>query len=446
MHSNCKSYSVFCSTLLIHSIVFGYRIEDTNISQGQLGFALLTHSQIHSSKLILYKTKDQLLSTLLLKESVKLYWKSPYLQFHDDLNSFWSLHFSKEKDFNDFLDHLNGKCQIDRSDDSGNSNESKDVEITKDEHSTQKPDVAHDINDTELNENTDESDAAKKSDVVNRVAKIGHRIPMLNLAANAKNENEFKVQKNEPLSPTFNSSQLNRIPTQDLVSNAGSSMSTVSPVVVSTTFDLNSFATEYRMQSTEVRFNISKLDSKIDRVLDNIDRLQLGQANSSKGNHDQEEEIIKLEEKILDLKKENRSLKLKLAEMENVKVDEQSYKEKINDLTVSLQKSNEEKNSTISELAKEIEILKIKSEKELEELKAVNGKQIEDLRNDLEISNAKEAAADSKCIEKVRAILNQFYAKLYENVNGKDAMSAADILKLSADIIRKETKNTLNTS
>lgn len=178
--------------------------------------------------------------------------------------------------------------------------------------------------------------------------------------------------------------------------------------------------------------------------------------NSSKNEnvHDEEGEIIKLEEKLLDLKKENRLLKLRLTEKEQVnKVSNDKEKEEL----TAMGKSNEEKELKINELTnklKEVEnelnMEKESKEMENEKLSEKYTTDFNTLREELEQKNKElEALQQSKAGnanngETIRKIMNQFYVKLYESIQTKESMTSADILKLTAEIIRKETKSALN--
>lgn len=191
---------------------------------------------------------------------------------------------------------------------------------------------------------------------------------------------------------------------------------------------------------------------------------------------DKEEEIIKLEEKVLELKKENRLLKLQLTESDHAKTDTNG-KEK--EELLALQQSNDDKELKIIELTGKLEEVEHNLNADIDAKKKENaaliekyGTEIGALREELEKKRAKldevqqqlqqqqqqqqeqpEQAPSTKAGnasngEMVRGIMNQFYVKLYQSIEGKDmsSMTSAELLKLTAEIIRKETKAALNSN
>lgn len=185
--------------------------------------------------------------------------------------------------------------------------------------------------------------------------------------------------------------------------------------------------------------------------------LRLGSLNPTNV-PDKEEEIIKLEEKVLELKKENRLLK-QLSESDQARRDK-NEKEK-EDLSI-LQKTNKEKEHKIIELTRNLQELEEKlntefeaKEKEKVELIEKYTAEVESLHEELEkkkieLEEAQKQQSNktgnSNNGEMIRGIMNQFYVKLYQSIEGKDTMTSGDILKLTAEIIRKETKAALNSN
>lgn len=250
-----------------------FRVNDVNTSLGQLGFALLKNLTENTSKLILYKTKEQILSTLLLSKSSKVYWRPPYLQYHDDVNEFWSLLFGSDTDSNEFL------CCIDRD----NIEKEKKIEATSSKLSEIVETPKDKVDGTDI---IIPASAKAKSDVVYRVAKIGHQLPKINPVADDDSDSTLPSDT-EKSSIMQSIKSINNIPGNlqekpiDIVStqippkSANISVAVQPSFLSSSTFDLNSLATENRIQHTEVRMNLSKLDTKLDRILDNIERKYL---------------------------------------------------------------------------------------------------------------------------------------------------------------------------
>lgn len=198
-----------------------------------------------------------------------VYWKPPYLQYRDGQNEFWSLLFANDADSVDFFAKLEEVCKIDRPN-------TPTIE-TKD---SKTPEIkTHSLSKTE--DNNDEVVKSKGNtsrDIVYRVAKIGHELPRLKPATDDDSTSTLlseteKVPNIQPLKSSYN------IPERVLPSMhippkpTNISFALQSPIwSPSSTFDLNSFAAESRIQNTEVRMNLSKLDTKLDRVLDNVER------------------------------------------------------------------------------------------------------------------------------------------------------------------------------
>lgn len=173
---------------------------------------------------------------------------------------------------------------------------------------------------------------------------------------------------------------------------------------------------------------------------------------------------------MLELKKENRLLKLQLNDSEKLSTVASS-KEK--DELIVLQKSNEEKEIKISqlmgktqELEQAIQQANQSKETEKEQLIQIHMDEIAKLREELEKKNkellalqesSKQQEKESKepgekmgtnetNAEMIRSIMNQFYVKFYQSVDGKNTLTTAEALKLTAEIIRKETKAALNSN
>lgn len=182
--------------------------------------------------------------------------------------------------------------------------------------------------------------------------------------------------------------------------------------------------------------------------------------------HDKEEEIIKLEEKVLELKKENRALKSQLSDSSGDRIKKDSDNKETENL---LQKTIDEKELKIVELSSKVQELTEKNQAieekfniametdkhEHEKLIAKHSSEMDGLRAEFERKNSELQAmqqdkskdeSNTNNGEMIRSIMNQFYTKLFQNLEGKGALSSAEVLKLTAEIIRKETKAALNTS
>lgn len=432
-------------SVVVSKIVTAYKlVDDDNVQQGLLGIALLTHSQIHSSKLILYKRKDQLLSTLVLKESSQLFWKSPYLQYRDDLGVFWSCLFAKEEDFDELCENLTGICAIVRTSPDEQSHTKSEVHSkNSDEKESKVQTSSTAAEEGNSNINSDESETRHKSDVMSRVVKVGQRMPIVT-PASSKDVTDSQVLNTAPRKiDTEIANESHQMPKTQAHSHS----------LPSDSSEFTAFTAECRLQNTELRINLSKLDSKLERVIDNIELLRLDTHSTqpARDANELEEEILKLEERLLDLKKENRCLKLQLQEMNLSRQKQLEQDSKDDSLMESLRTENHEKGKKIDELLAQVENLTISLRNDLDTANKSNADKIEALQSELEVKSTEIDAlhqqvseASNKSSEMVRSILNEFYQKLHASICDKADVSSADVLKLSADIIRKETKAALN--
>lgn len=173
-----------------------------------------------------------------------------------------------------------------------------------------------------------------------------------------------------------------------------------------------------------------------------------------------------MEEKVLELKKENRALKSQFTESSGDRIKKDSDNKETEHL---LQKTIDEKELKIGELTSNVQELTEKNRNiedkfntametdkhEREKLVAQHSSEMDALRAELEQKNNELQAmqqdkskegSNANNGEMIRSIMNQFYTKLFQNIDGKSTLSSAEVLKLTAEIIRKETKAALNTS
>lgn len=167
----------------------------------------------------------------------------------------------------------------------------------------------------------------------------------------------------------------------------------------------------------------------------------------------------------MDLKKENRALKLQLADNEQMKNESN---DKDNEELIASKKKNEELELQILDLTKKLEDLEekhktatVENEKGRQQIIEKHAAELDNLRDTLDKkqkeletqqesnktnNNNNNTGGGSNNGELIRGIMNQFYVKLYQSIEEQETMSTADILKLTAEIIRKETKAALNSN
>lgn len=408
-----------------------FRINDEFVSQGRLGMAILSDSSDDSHQIILYKSKENILSIIMLSKAIVFQANHPLLRYCDDAGVCWSLGFNQIDDLNEVIEHLQQKCSVT-------------VELKKD------PQIETDADKSETDSNI------SNKDLMNRMAKIGQPLPTFNKGGNVNDDIESSwtsktshssfSESNLKTAPTATPrDKTKQVPFDRKVSDCDESSDSV--VTIGNVAEL-----EARIHNTELRMNLLKLDTKMDRVLDNIERLQLSTSKHDAGDDEKENEIIKLEERVLQLKKENRLLKLQANK------NEQSDKanDNVNENMLKLHKTIEEKDLEMSALKLKIKDLeadllesKLAKSKAVEEIERKMADELEILGRDIKEKENLLAKASSEAGESqnnnglIMGIMNKLYQELYINIDGKFANSV-DLLKLIAKIIRKQTEAALN--
>lgn len=459
-----------------------FRVGGKNAFIGKVGLAILenknSNEKFPAYRLILYRTKEQILSSITLKLSTPIAFKSQYLQYADNFETFWSVMFHSDADKEEIIDQLKSKCQFQYTTDSVDSAdpiEAAQEVIPKEAEQlvSKNGDVPNKVDEVENSEKLKEAEKVEenpieKSAIVSRIAKLGHQLPSLSSTLTTNGERDdlslsSDIQQSKTtIKPTIKQESNLLLATN--ASNVSVAYQTTPWPLTSDLQHLNNHLTESRIHNAEMRMNVSQLESKLDRVLDKIDLFRTANGTTAE---EREDEILQLEEKIVELKKENRILKseLKIA----VEKNQQEIvalqmngdtEEKVNELTVKvdeLQKEITEKNQAIKDYEQQIEKFKSNENNEkantqskldaLDEQK----KQLVQLQMDLQEKNSNilelvkhNQEITAKNADKIRGIMNDFYGRLYEEVSNYETMTSTQILKLAAEIIRRETKGALN--
>lgn len=465
------------------------------MAQGQLGLAMLRQSAEGSIKILLYRDKENILSTLLLQINTKIHLKEKYLQYEDDVGVYWSLYFANDSDRDAFIAELKNKCIILTYNSSADAKSSVGVK---------------DVNNTDFAEAPvllfDEP-MEKKDDIKTRMAKVGHQLPMLNInnSSNSdRSEGSLSVSSatatdKESIasvqSTTYQNGGSSTKQPQEIIKHpqvypkpsVSKESDFVHVSVQPSTFfsnmmmpqnaaamSFNNFISEQRVQSTENRMNMSKLETKIDRVLDKIDLFKLSGSKSMDlfaNEDDRDAEILKLEEKIIELRKENRLLKARATDTESVKQNPLVSDTQVAEIE-KLKVENKTKNELIDKLERDLAIRTVKcaafEQKVIETEKKfsaeakkvteldVKAKKCDDLTirvKELEARLAEEqnkAKASAKnpedvdSVQLIRGIMNDFYQSFYQAVNKRESFTQQEVLRLAAELIRSETKKALS--
>ncbi|XP_065082903.1 uncharacterized protein LOC135705223 [Ochlerotatus camptorhynchus] len=462
-------------------VVTAYKlVNNTNTTQGKLGLALLNSGS--EFRILIYRTKTDAVATLNLASSSKLFLKNEYLQFRSDDESFWSVLFENPAERDRLLRTIKDVCTIEK----------------EQQHRVPPVPASRTI---PIVEEPDSDIEQSKASLISRMARVGQSIlpqdkPLSTTEVSDSSDTDARFEtiprSNIPPHRRAASGGSGKIQPvsmgMQMVPSAANALTTAiagqNMLHTATDVNFNLFMTENRMQGTEVRMNLSKLESKLDRVLDKIDCINLnsGGGSAEKSAIDKDEDILALEEKIFELKKENHALKGKLRTMEaetsfrkNDAVLRQQltesekcckeFEEKVaalqEDLVANRYRSDldlkeierikgefDTKNQLIAEKAKEISLLTNqigeaqKRETLSNEKNSLLMKQIEELQNTAknmeELKSLQPKATSSESLDDlVKAIMNSCFQRMSEQIDD------ARTLKIIGNAIKQETKAAL---
>lgn len=477
------------------------RQNSTNKNQGKIGLAVLKDSETKDSRIILYKSKTNILSTTSLDKNQKFYIKNDYLQFQDDAFDFWSLLFESREKREQIVNEIHDKCSIEMENDNMEKGcESKSIihqnsiEIGEKEQISVKNAIIQEEK-PETDVQVDET-SQSKANIVSRIAKMGRAIPIpkfnsstaTEVSDSSDNDTQnvlpsikppIQARKAHHHSRPISTSTLNCDSTNIVPYNASIQMIKSNPSLImipnNESPSFNAFYAENRIQNSEMRINLMKIDSKLDQVLDRCDLIKMQRVNGG----DQEEEIINLEEKILELKKENRILRLKTtqkneniisthyqqqqhvqeleAEVEKLKINYNEETAKCNSLRKMLQEIEmkfNEKTSLLNESENNCnniqialkhsndEVTKIQEQNEkLEDEIKLKNDETEILQTKLQACSAVQKPTPDQIDDVVKEIFNNLFRTIIGQINEAEESIDPVILKIIGRTLRYEKKN-----
>lgn len=338
--------------------------------------------------------------------------KTKYLQFEDDENVFWSILF-EENDWKLFKIELNGKCII----------EEEIVEVKA-------PTVP-------LNE--------AKTNILERMANLGHFTPIPKFVpSDDSSECENKPKEKPIIHPR---KKQHKTPEMTVVPYNPNHQVAVVP------------------SNSYVETSLVSLDSKVDKILDQMKVLGL---------NDREDEILSLETKVLDLKKENRQLRLLIREIQTNEDDQKNeliIKELRGTIEMFHQKFCGQENLILNLNEKLIESSKINEENRIENMEIIeklNSKVIlnqnlaDGLRKQLDEKNTdystiktemetlrtelkeKPSAQNTEIDVKIKEMMNSMYSTLCDHFTENENFTQNEILRVVGITIKNETKLVLS--
>lgn len=497
--------------VLLAKLVTAYKvINNQNTVIGKLGFAILL-SDKSQLKIILYKSKIDLLSSCILRESIKIYVKGNFIQYLDSHGNFWSVLFENPNDRDEALRLLEERCTIQRdemensinsisNEDGGKGGGDGDVDakVEKNESESHENENAKNDGDATCDKavETDPEDKQSKqlkANILSRMARMGKRlVPSTGKASasdisdSSETESSPKRQPRKPnTSPILQIAKLQPAPQAHSIAQTVEFRNNHHGNVISAASS-DSSLNLMMMQNTEIRFNLSKLDSKLDKLCDKLEVLSTGSSSYSqndKNNNDsmREEDIIKLEEKLVVAKRENLSLKSIIRDLEDrlkninihsvdelneLKVQIKALQQENKNISLDLNDKNE-RNQILEtklkhsvETCEEREIQMKTKEADLGELKSqlnLSNRYAQDLELNLETIKKKQENTDTKEIQtdsevpsevRIKEIMNQLYFRLCEKISSTKELKHSEVMKIIGQTIKHETSECLkkNTS
>lgn len=382
--------------------------------------------------------------------------------------------------------------------------------------------LVHDYNKVDASKHTEEQavthqeDIPSKATILSRMAKMGKPLPQLAASttseiSDSSDQDEVKAVPIAHPRRTMNKivPVKNCIPTADYHHHhpqTSMDHSLVAYNLDATSSGLNILLADNRSQNTEIRMNLSKLETKIEKVLEKIDLIEIGgrtTATQSPLSIDKEAVELELERKILELKKENRQLRIKVKQLteqcsmtvtmrnnhleanedkiqlleneikqlhakeleyidlikinENLKLENdrrhiliQQKCDEINLLNEKQQFANGSQQNKFEELKKNYENCanernSLKNDKELQE-KKINEMQEQLDKLKIEIFELKQEKSNENTIDNqssidgiVKMVMNSLYQKLHDIFSEQEMFTQKEILKITGTTIKNET-------
>lgn len=494
--SNTDSESKTDWQVLLAKLVTAYKvINGNNTIIGRLGFAILISDPKKELKMILYKSKIDLLSTLVVREACKIFQKGNFIQYLDQHQNFWSVLFESESDRDEALRLLEERCPIQR-DVMETSINASTVESSKDDEneSTSGATAKGEGGEVETSDKACETDPEEKqtkqlkANILSRMARMGKKIVLPNKSSHSEMSGDSSESEGSPKrkaattnnTPVLQVARLHPGPTPHSTAQTVEFVKHSHGNIISAASS-DSSLNLMMMQNTEIRFNLSKLDSKLDKLCDKLEvlsatsSLSVASAANDKNNNDshREEDIMKLEERLLSIKRENINLKSIIRDMEaagRASKSSELSSEELNELRVQLKSIQQEhKNISLELVNKDEKIQRLEATVEEREVERKNSEaDLAELKSQLNVSNrnvqelqavlkqrdsgvAKESQTEAGRAEPshppsdvmIKEIMNNLYFKLCEKISNAKELKQSEILKIIGQTIKQETSECL---
>lgn len=337
---------------IIAKVVTAYRQEE---SMGKVGLALLIN-QDANCKLIIYRSKTQILGSILLQKHKDILSKHrKYWQFYDENGFYWSLYFNDERDEGEFLEQLLAKGYH--------------LIMPTEEASIDEQRVVKNIakSDSSTSETDSSMPQVSQCPPVTRLSKLSPatviRKSISGIVSNAKvdlNEISSDIEVLKRIE-TYNDG-INKMSDEECIHHASISSANSKYKDNSTGCDklplnpqfesqyIQMMLSEQRTLGSELRMNVSRLSERTDMILSKLDVIDKQTSSNIAVNstYSREDDLLELEERLLVLRKENRKLKLSLEDVQQPQISTDSYaKEILNQLSDSLDNLNVKKSTDL---------------------------------------------------------------------------------------------------
>uniref|UniRef100_A0A182QKA5 Uncharacterized protein n=1 Tax=Anopheles farauti TaxID=69004 RepID=A0A182QKA5_9DIPT len=389
------------------SVVTAHKlVEGDSVFLGKIGMALLKSSLGH--RLVLYRTKTDVLGTVSLSSGTTVFLNEGYVQFHaDDSSDFWSVLFESKSDREAILGIIESICYIER----GPVIEEPMSEVEKDPEPPKN-------NRLEL--------AARMARMGGQAMPLPERskappIPTNAPGSDSSDTSDSKIEKvsTRPIRRpnAVSTVGMQMVPLAGMMTGGiGAGPNPAASAIADVNFNL--IMSENRMQNTEMRMNLTKLESKIDTVLDRISLLDV-QGTSERPAIDKEAEVLELEEKLLELKRANHALKTHVRTLEATERDgkrEAKLEEKLQILEESERRLKEH----VASLERKLDTSRTESEHQNEKLNLLE-KQLAEEKENAE-RNTKELQTVQEQLESAQRERNQLKEQLEKEIHRAEAI------------------------
>lgn len=462
--------------VLIAKLVTAYKvINDQNTIIGRLGFAILI-SDKSNLKMILYKSKIDLLSSVVLREANKIFVKGNFIQYLDSNNNFWSILFENESDRDETIRLVEERCTIERIEiDSSIKANDGNGSINEMESENQEKNAKNDEDATCADKSVETDPEEKqnkqlKTNILARMAKMGKRLVPSGSSKNSASdesasenspENSPKRQPvimRKPNNSTATSSPILQVaklhPSPHIPHTVEFRQNNNSNNISAASSD--SSLNLMMMQNTEIRFNLSKLDSKLDRLCDKIEVLSTA-SNSSISNSNSRsvnvqnstDELNELKVQIKALTQENKEYKKHIIELSEKNDVIQLLEAKLKHALEAYEHAEVQmktKDADLGELRSQLNCSKRLAEDLQESLSSIRESQKNITFTTKEAQTTPDTPKTSELYlqeNHVKEMMNSLYFKLCERISNLHDLKQSEILKIIGQVIKQETQEIL---